>query len=347
MSYNADPERYDGRMLYRRSGHSGLDLPALSLGYWHNFGDDRPFEVQREISRRAFDLGIVHHDLANNYGPPYGAAEINFGRLMREDFGPYRDELVISTKAGWDMWPGPYGQGGGSRKYLLASLDQSLARMGLDYVDIFYSHRLDASTPLEETMGALDAAVRTGKALYVGISSYDAERTREAAAILADLGTPLLIHQPSYSMVNRWIETEGLLDAAAGLGIGVIGFTALAQGLLTDRYLDGIPDDSRAAQDKTFDTGWLSDEMVDRLRSLSEIARRRGQTLAQLALAWALRDERVTSLVIGASSVEQLEQNVAALDNLELSDSELAEIDSLLADEAGVDLWAEARVGEW
>ena len=347
MSYNADPERYDGRMLYRRSGHSGLDLPALSLGYWHNFGDDRPFEVQREISRRAFDLGIVHHDLANNYGPPYGAAEINFGRLMREDFGPYRDELVISTKAGWDMWPGPYGQGGGSRKYLLASLDQSLARMGLDYVDIFYSHRLDASTPLEETMGALDAAVRTGKALYVGISSYDAERTREAAAILADLGTPLLIHQPSYSMVNRWIETEGLLDAAAGLGIGVIGFTALAQGLLTDRYLDGIPDDSRAAQDKTFDTGWLSDAMVDRLRSLSEIAGRRGQTLAQLALAWALRDERVTSLVIGASSVEQLEQNVAALDNLELSDSELAQIDSLLADEAGVDLWAEARVGEW
>ncbi len=347
MSYKADPERYDGRMLYRRSGRSGLDLPALSLGYWHNFGDDRPFEAQRKISRRAFDLGIVHHDLANNYGPPYGAAEINFGRLMREDFGPYRDELVISTKAGWDMWPGPYGQGGGSRKYLLASLDQSLARMGLDYVDIFYSHRLDASTPLEETMGALDAAVRTGKALYVGISSHDAERTRQAAAILADLGTPLLIHQPSYSMVNRWIETEGLLDAAAELGIGVIGFTALAQGLLTDRYLDGIPDDSRAAQDKTFDTGWLSDEMMDRLRSLSEIAHRRGQTLAQLALAWALRDERVTSLVIGASSVEQLEQNVTALDNLEFSDSELAEIDACLTDEAGVDLWAEARVGEW
>ena len=347
MSYTADPERYDGRMLYRRTGRSGLDLPVLSLGYWHNFGDDRPFEVQREISRRAFDLGIVHHDLANNYGPPYGAAEINFGRLMREDFAPYRDEMVISTKAGWDMWPGPYGQGGGSRKYLLASLDQSLARMGLDYVDIFYSHRLDASTPLEETMGALDAAVRAGKALYVGISSYDAERTREAAAILADLGTPLLIHQPSYSMVNRWIETEGLLDAAAELGIGVIGFTALAQGLLTDRYLDGIPEGSRAAQDKTFDTGWLTDEMVARLRALNEIAGRRGQTMAQLALSWALRDERVTSLVIGASSVEQLEQNVAALDNLELSDAELAEIDSLLADEAGVDLWAEARVGEW
>ena len=347
MSYTADPERYDGRMLYRRTGRSGLDLPVLSLGYWHNFGDDRPFEVQREISRRAFDLGIVHHDLANNYGPPYGAAEINFGRLMRADFAPYRDEIVISTKAGWDMWPGPYGQGGGSRKYLLASLDQSLARMSLDYVDIFYSHRLDGSTPLEETMGALDAAVRAGKALYVGISSYDAERTREAAAILADLGTPLLIHQPSYSMVNRWIETEGLLDAAAELGIGVIGFTALSQGLLTDRYLDGIPEGSRAAQDKTFDTGWLTDEMVTRLRALNEIAGRRGQTMAQLALSWALRDERVTSLVIGASSVEQLEQNAAALENLEFSDAELAAIDSRLTDEVDVDLWAEARVGEW
>ena len=347
MSYTADPERYDGRMLYRRTGRSGLDLPVLSLGYWHNFGDDRPFEVQREISRRAFDLGIVHHDLANNYGPPYGAAEINFGRLMRADFAPYRDEIVISTKAGWDMWPGPYGQGGGSRKYLLASLDQSLARMSLDYVDIFYSHRLDGSTPLEETMGALDAAVRAGKALYVGISSYDAERTREAAAILADLGTPLLIHQPSYSMVNRWIETEGLLDAAAELGIGVIGFTALSQGLLTDRYLDGIPEGSRAALDKTFDTGWLTDEMVARLRALNEIAGRRGQTMAQLALSWALRDERVTSLVIGASSVEQLEQNAAALENLEFSDAELGAIDSRLTDEVGVDLWAEARVGEW
>ena len=347
MSYTADPERYDGRMLYRRTGRSGLDLPVLSLGYWHNFGDDRPFEVQREISRRAFDLGIVHHDLANNYGPPYGAAEINFGRLMRADFAPYRDEMVISTKAGWDMWPGPYGQGGGSRKYLLASLDQSLARMSLDYVDIFYSHRLDGSTPLEETMGALDAAVRAGKALYVGISSYDADRTREAAAILADLGTPLLIHQPSYSMVNRWIETEGLLDAAAELGIGVIGFTALSQGLLTDRYLDGIPEGSRAAQDTTFDTGWLTDEMLARLRALNEIAGRRGQTMAQLALSWALRDERVTSLVIGASSVEQLEQNAAALENLEFSDAELAEIDARLTDEVGVDLWAEARVGEW
>ena len=348
MSYTADSSRYDGTMLYRRTGRSGLDLPVLSLGYWHNFGDDRPFEVQQGISRRAFDLGTTHHDLANNYGPPYGAAELNFGRLMREDFRPYRDEMVISTKAGWDMWPGPYGQGGGSRKYLLASLDQSLARMGLDYVDIFYSHRLDGSTPLEETMGALDAAVRAGKALYVGISSYDAERTRAAAAILADLGTPLLIHQPSYSMVNRWIETEGLLDAAAKLGIGVIGFTALAQGLLTSRYLEEIPENSRAAApDSTFDTDWLTDEMIDRLRALNEIAGRRGQTLAQLALAWALRDERMTSLVIGASSVEQLEQNVAALDNLEFSDDELAEIDSHLEDEAGVDMWAEARLGEW
>ncbi len=326
MSYTADPERYDGRMHYRRTGRSGLDLPVLSLGYWHNFGDDRPFEVQRAIARRAFDLGITHHDLANNYGPPYGGAEINFGRLMAEDLRPYRDEMVISTKAGWDMWPGPYGQGGGSRKYLLASLDQSLTRMDLDYVDIFYSHRLDGSTPLEETMGALDAAVRAGKALYVGISSYDADRTREAAAILADLGTPLLIHQPSYSMVNRWIETEGLL---------------------TGRYLDGIPEDSRAAQDTTFDTNWLTDEMLGRLRALNEIAKRRGQTLAQLALTWALRDQRLTSLVIGASSVAQLEQNVDALDNLELSDDERAEIDSHLADKAGVDMWAEARVGEW
>ncbi len=347
MAYSADPNRYEGTMTYRRTGASGLDLPVLSLGYWHNFGDDRPFEVQREISRRAFDLGITHHDLANNYGPPYGAAEINFGRLMKEDFRPYRDEMIISTKAGWDMWPGPYGQGGGSRKYLLASLDQSLERMGLDYVDIFYSHRLDASTPLEETMGALDSAVRAGKALYAGISSYDAERTRQAHAILADLGTPLLIHQPSYSMVNRWIEDEGLLDAAAELGIGVIGFTALAQGLLTGRYLDGIPEDSRAAKETTFDTEWLSDDMVERLRGLNEIAARRGQSLAQLALAWALRDARITSLVVGASSVAQLEQNVATLENLELSDAELAEIDELAQAPGGVDLWANARVGEW
>jgi L-glyceraldehyde 3-phosphate reductase len=345
MTYIADAGRYEGKMQYRRTGRSGLDLPALSLGYWHNFGDERPFDVQRAIARRAFDLGITHHDLANNYGPPYGSAEINFGRLMREDLGPYRDELVISTKAGWDMWPGPYGQGGGSRKYLLASLDQSLQRMGLDYVDIFYSHRLDASTPLEETMGALDTAVRQGKALYVGVSSYDAERTRQAHAILGQLGTPLLIHQPSYSMLNRWVETEGLLDTAGELGIGVIGFTALAQGLLTDRYLDGVPDDSRAARGETFEKSWLNDEMISELRALNQIAERRGQTLAQLALAWALRDERVTSLVIGASSVQQLEQNVDALDNLSFSADELAEIDQHTRADPGVDLWAEARTG--
>jgi len=349
MSYVADPARYDGSMQYRRSGRSGLDLPLLSLGYWHNFGDDRDFDVQRRVARRAFDLGVTHHDLANNYGPPYGSAEINFGRMMREDFRPYRDEMVISTKAGWDMWPGPYGQGGGSRKYLLASLDQSLARMGLEYVDIFYSHRLDGSTPLEETMGALDAAVRQGKALYVGISSYDAEHTREAAAILRGLGTPLLIHQPSYSMLNRWIESEGLLDAAAELGIGVIGFTALAQGILTDRYLDGIPAGSRASKEQeTFDSSWLNEEMLGRLRDLNQLASRRGQTLAQLALAWALRDERVTSLVIGASSVAQLEQNVAALDNLELAAEELAEIDRLVTGGDGaIDIWANARKGNW
>jgi L-glyceraldehyde 3-phosphate reductase len=346
MSYRAAADRYEGQMQYRRCGRSGLDLPVLSLGYWHNFGDERPFEVQRAIARRAFDLGITHHDLANNYGPPYGSAELNFGRLMREDFGPYRDEMIISTKAGWDMWPGPYGQGGGSRKYLLASLDQSLRRMGLDYVDVFYSHRLDGSTPLEETMGALDTAVRQGKALYVGISSYDAERTRRAAAILRDLGTPLLIHQPSYSMLNRWVETEGLLDATAELGVGVIGFTALAQGLLTDRYLEGIPEGSRAAKGETFDRDWLTEEMLDRLRALNNLAQGRGQTLAQLALAWALRDERVTSLVIGASSVEQLEQNVDALDNLELSEEELIDVDGLAGDSSGqIDLWAEARTG--
>jgi L-glyceraldehyde 3-phosphate reductase len=345
MTYIASPDRYEGKMQYRRTGRSGLDLPVLSLGYWHNFGDERPFETQRAIARRAFDLGITHHDLANNYGPPYGAAEINFGRLLREDFGAYRDEMVISTKAGWDMWPGPYGQGGGSRKYLLSSLDQSLRRTGLDYVDIFYSHRLDGSTPLEETMGALDTAVRQGKALYVGLSSYDAERTRQAAAILHDLGTPLLIHQPSYSMLNRWIETDGLLEAAAELGIGVIGFTALAQGLLTNRYLDGVPADSRAARDPEFDKSWLNDEMLARLRGLNEVASRRGQTLAQLALAWGLRDERVTSLVIGASSVDQLEQNVAALDNLSLGAEELAEIDRHVTAGGSVDLWRQAREG--
>jgi L-glyceraldehyde 3-phosphate reductase len=351
MTYVADATRYDGTMTYRRTGRSGLDLPLLSLGYWHNFGDDRPIETQRAITRRAFDLGITHFDLANNYGPPYGSAEVNFGRLMREDMTPYRDEMIISTKAGWDMWPGPYGQGGGSRKYMLASLDQSLQRMGLDYVDIFYSHRFDSSTPLEETAAALDTAVRQGKALYVGISSYDAARTREIAALLRELGTPLLIHQPSYSMLNRWIETEGLLDAAAEVGAGVIGFTALAQGLLTGKYLDGVPADSRAAAGKSFDTEWITDDVVRRLRGLDDIASARGQSLAQLALAWALRDERVTSLVIGASSVAQLEQNVAALDRLDFAADELAAIDRLIsaADGSGavdVDLWRGARNGE-
>ncbi|MFI9417223.1 L-glyceraldehyde 3-phosphate reductase [Streptomyces werraensis] len=344
MNHLAAPDRYDGAMRYRRTGRSGLDLPLLSLGYWHNFGDDRSFESQRAIALRAFDLGISHHDLANNYGPPYGSAEINFGRLMKQDLAPYRDEMVISTKAGWDMWPGPYGQGGGSRKYLLASLDQSLKRMGLEYVDIFYSHRLDSTTPLEETMGALDTAVRQGKALYVGISSYDAERSRQAAEILRDLGTPLLIHQPSYNMLNRWIETDGLLDVADEEGFGVIGFTALAQGLLTGRYLDGVPEDSRAAAGTSFDAGWLTDDMLRRLRALNDIAARRGQTLAQMALAWALRDPRVTSLVIGASRTEQLEQNVAALENLDFTAEELAEIDSYATD-GGVDLWRDARLG--
>ena len=348
MGYVADPDRYEGHMRYRRCGRSGLDLPVLSLGYWHNFGDDRPFETQRAIARRAFDLGVTHHDLANNYGPPYGSAETNFGRLMKEDFGPYRDELIVSTKAGWDMWPGPYGQGGGSRKYLLASLDQSLTRMGLDYVDVFYSHRLDGTTPLEETMGALDTAVRQGKALYVGISSYDAARTHEAAAILEELGTPLLIHQPSYSILNRWIEREGLLDAADQLGIGVIGFTVLAQGLLTGRYLDGVPEGSRATKDQpTFERDWLNEAMIERLQKLNDVAAARGQTLAQLALAWALRDPRLTSLVIGASSVAQLEQNVAALDNLDLSAKELSAIDEIAGEDAGVDLWADAREGRW
>ncbi|MDN4612874.1 L-glyceraldehyde 3-phosphate reductase [Leifsonia sp. F6_8S_P_1B] len=343
-SYVPDPTRYDD-MQYRRTGRSGLDLPALSLGLWHNFGDDRPLETQRAIIRRAFDLGITHFDLANNYGPPYGSAERNFGRLLAEDLKPYRDELVISSKAGWDMWPGPYGQGGGGRKYVLASLDQSLQRLGLDYVDIFYSHRPDPSTPLEETMQALDTAVRSGKALYVGISSYGPEETRRAAEILRDLGTPLLIHQPSYSMINRWIETEGLLDTVDELGVGVIGFTPLAQGMLTDKYLNGVPEGSRASRGDSFDASWLTDDALRRLHALNEIAAARGQSLAQLALAWALRDRRVTSLVIGASSVSQLEQNVAALGNLDFTDEELAAIDEHAVD-AGVDLWAGARRGE-
>jgi L-glyceraldehyde 3-phosphate reductase len=344
MSHSAAPDRYE-RMRYRRSGRSGLDLPLLSLGFWHNFGDDRPFETQRAIALRAFDQGITHFDLANNYGPPYGSAETNAGRLLAEDLAGHRDELVISTKAGWDMWPGPYGQGGGSRKYLHSSLDQSLRRLRLDYVDIFYHHRFDPDTPLEETAQALADTVRHGKALYVGISSYTADDARAIAGLLRALGTPLLIHQPSYSMLNRWIETEGLLDAAADEGFGVIGFTALAQGLLTSRYLDGIPEGSRASQDKSFSTGWLTDEMVDRLRTLDAIASRRGQTLAQLALAWALRDRRVTSLVIGASSPRQLDQNVATLEHLDLTAGELSEIDGLLPEDADVDLWRAARQG--
>jgi L-glyceraldehyde 3-phosphate reductase len=336
MTFAAADDRYASDH-YRYSGNSGLKLPLLSLGLWQNFGTDRPEESQRAILRRAFDRGVTHFDLANNYGPPYGRAEENFGRYFADDFRPYRDELVISTKAGYDMWPGPYGQGGGSRKYVLASLDQSLARMGLDYVDIFYSHRFDAETPLEETIGALDTAVRSGRALYAGISSYSAGKTAEAASIARDLGTPLLIHQPSYSMLNRWIEPD-LLDELERQGMGCIVFTALAQGLLTDRYLDGVPEDSRAARENSSVAG-LDDEVLDRVRSLNEIARGRGQKLAQLALQWALRDPRVTSAVIGASSVEQLDTNLDALDFPGLTDDELAEIDKY-AVESGVNLWA-------
>ncbi len=339
MTYLAADDRYKS-MTYRRCGRSGLRLPLLSLGLWHNFGDDRRMETQRATVQRAFDRGITHFDLANNYGPPYGAAEANFGRILREDLKPYRNELVISTKAGWDMWPGPYGDLG-SRKYLLSSLDDSLQRLGLDYVDIFYSHRFDPHTPLEETMGALDAAVRQGKALYAGISSYGPERTREAAAILADLGTPLLIHQPSYSMLNRWIEPE-LLDVLEDVGAGCIGFTVLAQGLLTGKYMQGIPEGSRASRpSNTIDTSRIDDEMADRIRGLQTIADARGQSLAQLALAWALRDPRMTSLVIGASSVGQLDENLDALDRLDLSDDELGQIDRF-AVESGVDLWRES-----
>jgi L-glyceraldehyde 3-phosphate reductase len=338
MTHLPSPDRYDA-MQYRRSGRSGLKLPAVSLGLWHNFGHDRRLHDQRAIVRRAFDLGITHFDLANNYGPPYGSAEANFGKLLRDDLAPYRDELIISTKAGYDMWPGPYGEWG-SRKYLLASLDQSLQRMGLDYVDIFYSHRFDPETPLEETLGALDTAVRQGKALYAGISSYSAERTREAAAILRDLGTPLLIHQPSYSLLNRWIEPD-LLDVLGDEGVGCIVFSPLGQGMLTEKYLDGIPEDSRAAQDRFLSRDWLNEENLARVRALAEIARGRGQSLAQLAIAWTLRDPRVTSALIGASSVAQLEQNVAALDKLELSDDELAAIDRHAVD-SGINIWAES-----
>jgi L-glyceraldehyde 3-phosphate reductase len=336
VPYTPSDARYE-RMLYRRTGRSGLKLPAISLGLWWNFGHDRDLETSRAIIRRAFDLGVTHFDLANNYGPPYGSAEENFGLLMEQDLRPFRDELVVSTKAGYDMWPGPYGEWG-SRKYLLASLDQSLARMKLDYVDIFYSHRFDPETPLEETLGALDTAVRSGKALYAGISSYSAEKTREAAAILRDLGTPLLIHQPSYSMLNRWIEPD-LLDALGELGVGCIAFSPLAQGMLTSKYLDGIPEGSRASWPSSLSPNLLTDVALENIRALNGIAEARGQTLAQMALAWVLRDERVTSALIGASSVAQLEDNIAALDRLGLSDDELAEIDRYAVDGA-INIWA-------
>jgi L-glyceraldehyde 3-phosphate reductase len=335
--YEAAPDRYD-TMEYRFTGRSGLKLPVISLGLWQNFGDDKPAEVQRAILRRAFDRGITHFDLANNYGPPYGQAEINFGHFLEQDFARYRDEMVISTKAGWDMWPGPYGQGGGSRKYVLASLDQSLQRMGLDYVDIFYSHRFDPETPVEETMRALDHAVRSGKALYAGISSYSAKKTREAATIARELGTPLLIHQPSYSMLNRWVENE-LLDELEEQGMGCIAFTALAQGLLTDKYLDGVPADSRAARDGSLPQEHLDESVLGNVRALNEIARARGQKLAQMALQWALRDKRMTSVVVGASSVEQLDINLAALDGPEFTADELEAIDQYAVD-SGINLWA-------
>ena len=333
--YVAAPERYD-RMPYRRTGRSGLLLPAISLGLWQNFGGERPLEASRGILRRAFDLGITHFDLANNYGPPYGSAEETFGRLYDQDFRPYRDELVISTKAGYDMWPGPYGEWG-SRKYLLASLDQSLRRMGLDYVDIFYSHRPDPETPIEETMGALDTAVRQGKALYAGISSYSPEETRAAVDALRELGTPLLIHQPSYSMFNRWIE-GGLLDVLEEEGVGAIVFSPLAQGLLSERYLEGIPEGSRASRDETLPASHVNEQTRAKIRGLAEIAARRGQTLPQLALAWTLRDPRVTSTLVGVSSGEQLEQNVAALDRAGFSEDELGEIDRF-ATESDVNIW--------
>ena len=339
--YAAAPERYDA-MSYRRCGRSGLQLPALSLGLWHNFGDDRSLDEQRAILRRAFDLGVTHFDLANNYGPPYGAAETNFGRVLREDLRPYRDELVVSTKAGYDMWPGPYGEWG-SRKYLLASLDQSLRRMGLEYVDIFYSHRFDPETPLEETMGALVTAVHSGRALYPGISSYSPERTAQAAALLAEQGVRLLIHQPSYSMLNRWVE-GGLLDTLEEVGAGCIVFSPLAQGMLTDKYLDGIPAGSRASRGTSLDPGLLTEQNLDHVRSLAGLAARRGQSLAQLALAWTLRDPRVTSTLVGASSVAQLEENLGALDNLHFDDDELAEIDRY-AVEGGINLWERSSSG--
>jgi L-glyceraldehyde 3-phosphate reductase len=353
MTYIAAPGRYES-IPYRRCGRSGIQLPEVSLGLWHNFGDDRPLTTQRAIIRRAFDLGITHFDLANNYGgvgpaqtigrnePPYGSAEINFGRIMREDLRPYRDELIISTKAGYDMWPGPYGEWG-SRKYLLASLDQSLQRMGLEYVDIFYSHRFDPKTPLQETLGALDTAVKSGKALYAGISSYSAERTAEAAGIMRRMGTPILIHQPSYSMLNRWIE-GGLLEVLGQEGIGCIAFSPLAQGVLTDKYLNGIPEGSRASRNTSLDSAQLTDATLGHVRALGEIAQARGQSIAQLALSWALRDERVTSVLIGASSVAQLEENVAAAGRPAFTADELAAIDRD-AVEAGINIWAASSAG--
>jgi L-glyceraldehyde 3-phosphate reductase len=338
MTYLANPDRYQS-MPYRRVGRSGLVLPALSLGLWHNFGDATPISTQRALLRTAFDLGINHFDLANNYGPPYGSAETNFGRLLKEDFSQHRDELIISTKAGWDMWPGPYGQGGSSRKYLISSLDQSLQRLGLDYVDIFYSHRFDPLTPLEETAGALASIVEQGKALYIGISSYSAGKTREITALLRERNVPLLIHQPAYNLLNRWIEKD-LLDATDDVGAGVIVFTALAQGLLSDKYLNGVPQDSRVNRPGggSLLPSHLSDANIERVRNLNEIAKRRGQSLAQLALAWTLRDPRVTSALIGASHPEQIIENVAALNNLAFSAEELAEIDRF-AVEGGINLW--------
>jgi L-glyceraldehyde 3-phosphate reductase len=338
--YAADPDRYDGRMPYRRCGRSGLDLPAISLGLWQNFGGADVFETGRAILRRAFDRGVTHFDLANNYGPPYGSAEETFGRVMATDFAAHRDELVISSKAGWDMWPGPYGDGGG-RKYLIASCDQSLRRMGLDYVDIFYSHREDPATPLEETMGALVQLHRQGKALYVGISSYSADATREAHAILAAEGVPLLIHQPSYSMINRWVE-DGLLDAVDELGVGCIAFSPLAQGMLTDKYLDGVPDDARAAKGGSLSRRFLTPEIIARIGGLNAIAAERGQSLAQMAIAWLLRDPRVTSALVGARTVEQLDDTLAALDNIEFAAEELSRIDAF-ATVDGVDLMRAAR----
>ena len=334
--YMPDPQRYDGRMPYRRCGRSGLDLPAISLGLWQNFGGVDVFETGRAILRRAFDLGVTHFDLANNYGPPYGSAEENFGHWLRQDFHPFRDELIISTKAGYDMWPGPYGDGG-SRKYLLASLDQSLKRMGLDYVDIFYSHRVDRSTPLEETMGALAQAHRQGKALYVGISSYSPELTLKAHEILKSEGVPLLIHQPSYSLLNRWIE-QGLLDTLSELGVGCIAFSPLAQGMLTDKYLGGIPSDARAVRGKYFPKDALTEQNLTHVRALNDLAHKRGQTLAQMALAWVLRDARVTSALIGARTVEQLEDSLGAVKNLQFGADELATIDRHATD-AGIDIW--------